>query len=83
MMCDWDSRSRVCYEEYRGGNGHGNDHGNYCRHDEWKSLTTGRCFKKSGYCSQYNGTNKLVCNSPKDHMRCDWDSRYKECYRER
>lgn len=74
MMCDWNSKRRTCYSESKG---------RYCKSNEWKSITTGRCFKKYGRCKQYDGTNKLVCNSPKDNMMCDWDSRTDTCYPER
>lgn len=70
MKCEWDRKKRECNEKRR------------CAKDEWYSKKYDRCFEKSGSCNQYDDTDSKTCNSSKDSMRCDWDSRNRSCYEE-
>ena len=56
--------------------------GSHCRHDEWYSKTYRKCYKKKGYCSQYNHTDSRTCNSGNDWMKCDWNHHSRTCYTE-
>lgn len=72
LRCDWDRRTKRCYAEEE----------SFCERDEWYSPRYDACFVKTGPCSQYDFTDSQTCNTGKDHIRCDWDSSDRSCYRE-
>ncbi len=72
VSCDWDRKRQTCYSKRSGGGD--------CGYGYWYSRKYNSCFKIYGKCAQYNGTDSRTCNSPKDKMRCDWDSYRRICY---
>lgn len=49
----------------------------------WYSSTYHKSYDKSGHCSQYNYTDTRTCNTPKDYLKCDWNSHTRTCYKEK
>lgn len=75
LKCDWDHGHGTCYPE----SSHG---GNHCSRDAWYSKKYHKCYKKYGYCSQYDGTDHRTCNTNKDKLYCDWDRQDRTCFEE-
>ncbi len=70
--CQWDKKRRRC-------DAPNNEHTEKkCKFDQWHSEQFG-CFDKKGQCKQYNFTQKNVCETKKDRMKCEYNMATKLC----
>ena len=66
MVCAWNGSSQLCDAVCS-------------KRSEWYSGSYGKCFRLSGPCMQYDGTDASTCTTPNDKILCSWDSSKKWC----